>query len=79
VNDTEQSSVFRVASGARDAATPIGGSDVASSGIDGFAGYRVLQRRFAAVAQRGITPPFFQPRDGRIASSSSAAISPMSP
>lgn len=32
--------------------------------MDGFGGYRKLQRRFAAAARLGIKPPFFQPRDG---------------
>jgi 8-amino-7-oxononanoate synthase len=36
--------------------------------IGGFAGYRNLKRRFASVARRGITVPFFQPRDGVSAS-----------
>lgn len=32
--------------------------------LDGFAGYRIMQRRIAEAAQRGILLPFFQPRDG---------------
>jgi 8-amino-7-oxononanoate synthase len=39
-----------------------------NSFIGGFAGYRNLKRRFANVARRGITVPFFQPRDGISAS-----------
>src|SRR5258708_31034421 len=32
--------------------------------LDGFAAYRMMQRRIADAAQRGIMLPFFQPRDG---------------
>ncbi len=32
--------------------------------LDGFAAYRMMQRRIADAAQRGIMMPFFQPRDG---------------
>jgi 8-amino-7-oxononanoate synthase len=32
--------------------------------LDGFAAYRMMQRRMAEAAQRGIMLPFFQPRDG---------------
>ena len=32
--------------------------------VEGFAGYRKLQRRIASVARRGISVPFFEPRDG---------------
>jgi 8-amino-7-oxononanoate synthase len=32
--------------------------------LDGFAAYRMMQRRIADAAQRGIAMPFFQPRNG---------------
>src|SRR5260221_911630 len=32
--------------------------------LEGFAAYRMMQRRIADAAQRGIMLPFFQPRDG---------------
>jgi 7-keto-8-aminopelargonate synthetase-like enzyme len=32
--------------------------------LDGFAAYRMMQRRFAYAARRGIMLPFFQPREG---------------
>jgi 8-amino-7-oxononanoate synthase len=32
--------------------------------LDDFAGYRIMQRRIAEAAERGILLPFFQPRDG---------------
>jgi 8-amino-7-oxononanoate synthase len=32
--------------------------------LDGFAAYRMMQRRIADAAKRGIAMPFFQPRDG---------------
>jgi 8-amino-7-oxononanoate synthase len=32
--------------------------------LDGFPGYRIMQRRIAEAVRRGILLPFFQPRDG---------------
>jgi 8-amino-7-oxononanoate synthase len=41
------------------------GPDAARPGIlETFASYRIMQRRIAEAAQRGILLPFFQPRDG---------------
>jgi 8-amino-7-oxononanoate synthase len=32
--------------------------------LDGFVAYRIMQKRIAEAARRGINPPFFQPREG---------------
>ncbi len=41
-----------------------GADDEPMGFVESFAGYRNLRRRFAKVARRGISIPFFQPRDG---------------
>ena len=45
-------------------AEPLPRVETESGIVHDFAGYRILRKRFADAARRGITTPFFQPRDG---------------
>jgi 8-amino-7-oxononanoate synthase len=63
VNDMEQTGVGVIAA-PDDADDHVVPGAAPGSVVDGFAGYRILQRRFVEAAEHGITTPFFQPRDG---------------
>src|SRR5258708_2686713 len=53
-----------VAGGGKNDAAPIPSEQGSGRVLDGFAAYRMMQRRIADAAQRGIMLPFFHPRDG---------------